>query len=837
MATITKTIGSTSTIDTETPSTCSGSDPYTVTFVTDPTGVEVGDKAYITDESSYYDTFIYNVTGISGSSYTLEYVSGGYGAESPCSLYNAWFEQAPAVFKRGYDYESPRDWVADFSNSSVYSSGDDAVGEIQVNEKYDQGISSTTSGAIALNSARLTVHSSVRHDGTAGSGAGFKYTSQSSSGGGASLGQVVSLQSDNFTLEWLEFDGTGAASGAVANAFVTDRGTARNNNTVKNCLMYGLDYKGGGFVSYLIRMTTSTATSDSGHKNYIMNNIVYDNTPSTPSGGDAVGIYAHAGRSVNPIYVYNNTVHDITARTSSHTAYGIKSNAYGVITNNIVTDVSGGSSNDCFVGSGSWHADTDYNLATDSTAPGSNSVNSATLANIYESATGTVNLHLKSGSPAIDAGTDLGTTPTGVNIDIDGRDRDAEGDTWDIGADEYVVNGIEVTPSAASFEAAGVSPTTVLGSIIASPTAATAEADATFSGVSLGSLSITPSAAQAIAEAVDPSVVIPALVVSPTAASATASATLSGASSGSLTISPAAASAVVASVTPSVSLGSVSVTASSAECTSAAVDPTVSLSSVTVAPSAAAFVADAISPTTIAGSLSVTPAAGSVIAVAVDPTVVIPSTAITPAAAALTATASGTAVQGSLSLTPSASSAVATAVTPTVVKGSVTIAPNAAAATTSTRISGMILGSLTVVIPTSAEAVYAATDPTVLFGGTSVTPGIASFVATASATASEDSLTITPAASVVVTDVTNPTILAGVTATPAAAQVDLSCPPITLIITFDSASLGYWIDGRPDYKVGGNADFVIEGNADYETDGLCDYSVGGRPDYEIGDLL
>jgi hypothetical protein len=54
---------------------------------------------------------------------------------------------------------------------------------------------------------------------------------------------------------------------------------------------------------------------------------------------------------------------------------------------------------------------------------------------------GSEDLHLKAGADCIDAGTDLGTTPTGVNYDIDNRDRDAEGDTWDIGADEYVAIG------------------------------------------------------------------------------------------------------------------------------------------------------------------------------------------------------------------------------------------------------------------------------------------------------------------------------------------------------------------------------------------------------------
>ena len=60
---------------------------------------------------------------------------------------------------------------------------------------------------------------------------------------------------------------------------------------------------------------------------------------------------------------------------------------------------------------------------------------------------GSEDLHLKAGADAIDAGTDLGTTPTGVNYDIDGRDRDAEGDVWDIGADEYVAVGGAIAPT------------------------------------------------------------------------------------------------------------------------------------------------------------------------------------------------------------------------------------------------------------------------------------------------------------------------------------------------------------------------------------------------------
>ena len=50
---------------------------------------------------------------------------------------------------------------------------------------------------------------------------------------------------------------------------------------------------------------------------------------------------------------------------------------------------------------------------------------------------GTEDLHITEDSVCVDAGTDLGTTG-GVQTDINGRDRDSNGDTWDIGAHEFV---------------------------------------------------------------------------------------------------------------------------------------------------------------------------------------------------------------------------------------------------------------------------------------------------------------------------------------------------------------------------------------------------------------
>jgi len=74
---------------------------------------------------------------------------------------------------------------------------------------------------------------------------------------------------------------------------------------------------------------------------------------------------------------------------------------------------------------------------TMTTSATSDATGSAGLINLTETDqfVSTADSHIKSGSDLIDTGTDLGAT---FNIDIDGRDRDAEGDTWDVGCHELV---------------------------------------------------------------------------------------------------------------------------------------------------------------------------------------------------------------------------------------------------------------------------------------------------------------------------------------------------------------------------------------------------------------
>lgn len=85
----------------------------------------------------------------------------------------------------------------------------------------------------------------------------------------------------------------------------------------------------------------------------------------------------------------------------------------------------------------------DQNVSCDATAcdsggtPSTDCIESQTAANLFEDPTGH-DYTPKLGSALIDFGNDYATTPTGVNVDLKGRDRDAQGDTWDVGAIEYV---------------------------------------------------------------------------------------------------------------------------------------------------------------------------------------------------------------------------------------------------------------------------------------------------------------------------------------------------------------------------------------------------------------
>jgi len=881
---VVKTIGSDDTKGTASPSSSTGSSPYVVGFGTAVTGVSIGDKVTFEDYSmGMGEAYVYSVAAVnSTTSFDLNFVSGGsQGDVTPYgNLYAEDFSQAPGVFKTQYDYTSPRAWTADLDDASVYSTGDDAVGQIVVNEKYDEAIGFVNGSVVTLNSVKLTVASNVRHNGTADTGAGLKYTGQSTSGGGANKSQYVDLRNaDNVTLEWLEFDGTGAV-GNVAQAFVSDWGSFTKNNTVRNCLMHGFELITGGAAVNMIRMTTSNYTTDSGDSHYIMNNIIYGNVLSTIAGGDPTGIYADAGRSVNPIYCYNNTVNDLTALSTSNTAIGIKASQYAVIENNIVSDITGSSTSVCFkVTSGSFSASSDYNLSTDTTAPGSNSVTSATLANIYVSNSGTINLHLKAGSPAIDAGYDLGTTPSGVNIDIDGRDRDAEGDTWDIGADQWVLNGQIINPTAAAFVAEVPDPT-VSAELIVSPAAAVFVAAATGATPLFGSVSFTPAVASFVAQCPDPTVTIfqPTVSVTPTAAVIETAATcnvgvdidvtpavatiivvgtFAGAGFTSVTVTPSVASFVADAVNPTASKDSFAYTPAVASFVAAGITPTVTTGSITITPGLASVAAAAVSPTTTLGSIAYTAATASLVAASITPTLVFGSSVATPGAAAIELTASYAGIAlSSISVTPTVARFVAAAITPTVESGSlslgatasfeaeaqsptstyssVTVPPADAGVLVESRFGGIVAGGVIVIPDLRATVVTAVNTPTVAYGSQTVTPLVSSFVSDATfSTVVRGNLTVSPTASIVEISAVSPTIDMGLDITPPVAASVYDVASFTLLVGKLSAYVGYTFSGLVDYEMDGLIDYDQIEPIDYQTTtSPIDYSTDGLLDYE-----
>jgi len=312
------------------------------------------------------------------------------------------------------DYSTVTLWEADLDDSGIYSSGDDAVGELYNDSVFDEVVTINGGGTVGLNSRKLTSPVAERHDGTAGIGARIERV--------VTNAFVMTLSIAPTTIEFIEIL-------AKRNGNYTAHAISRADTgslTVANNILHYDDYG----VSRIGDPTGISQGVASG-THYIMNNLVYDFSDSI--GGR--GIYLHYGTH-EP---YNNTVY------RCYNGFDEGSGSTSVVKNNIAVS----SDNADFQGFES--GDGDYNCDSDSTAMGANSITSS-AANLFTSTVvGSEDLHLKAGADAIDAGTDLGTTPDGVQYDIDGRDRDVQGDVWDMGADELVAAVVADTPITALF--------------------------------------------------------------------------------------------------------------------------------------------------------------------------------------------------------------------------------------------------------------------------------------------------------------------------------------------------------------------------------------------------
>ena len=439
MATTTVSIGSNQNIDTETPSGASGSNPYTVTFGTNPnSNVAVGDIMTMDDSANSGDTIIYLLTGISGSNYTVKWCSGGGSAQSPTDIVDAYGDQEDAVFKRAFSTITLFEAMIDDSSPSYWGSSDDVVGELHADSNFTDNTVNFNEKQ-SLSSVTLSVYEDDRHDGTAESGALWKPTS----GSGHDAG-ILRINIDDMTAEWLDisFDSLDSTNTNKAIVLV---GT-NNNNIIRNNLIHDKNGNPGNNGPFMIHTLAAGASSDS---LYIFNNIIYNIVETNNDSASAININAWAGNA----YIYNNTVYNIQGQGGSKHGIGFRfgnpTSSNTRIKNNIASKCEGGNNRAYWKNSSGSTVDSANNLSDDTTDAAYNAEDMGqnlndssaligkTLAQIdfVSTSAGSEDLHLDTSSVCLEAGVDLGTT-NGVNIDIDGIDRDATGVTWDIGADQ-----------------------------------------------------------------------------------------------------------------------------------------------------------------------------------------------------------------------------------------------------------------------------------------------------------------------------------------------------------------------------------------------------------------
>ncbi len=339
-------------------------------------------------------------------------------------------------------------WEANLDDDPTYDASDIAVGECYDDSVFDELVVINGGGTIGLASVTLSVNSAERHDGTEGTGARIVRTAD---------GIVVKLASAvDMVVDWLEID----SNAQNAKCYELENSDPIETLITKGILHGGLATNNNG--------QTSMKRSGSGVCR-VLNTIIYDWTATAKT--PIFGLDFDSASRVSE--VLNVTIHGTVNTTDTSVAEGIhfRDAANTKIQNTIVTGTSGTTSGIDYEEAAPSNATVDHNIASDTSASGTGSVDSVTVADQYVSTTGgSEDLHTKSGADTIDAGVDLVTTPTSVNIDINGRDRDAEGDTWDIGAHELVSSGIDIEGSlltdADIFFDGLVSPTNMFGSLL-----------------------------------------------------------------------------------------------------------------------------------------------------------------------------------------------------------------------------------------------------------------------------------------------------------------------------------------------------------------------------------
>jgi len=203
------------------------------------------------------------------------------------------------------------------------------------------------------------------------------------------------------------------------------------------------------------------SNADGGSITKVWNNIIYD--IGNDSGAAGIRLY-YSNAPVSSLYVYNNTMHNVTKGL-------FRSGNSFVAINNLIS-----STTDPF--DGTFHADSTNNATdgTDTPSGGSNTVTNATI-NFVSTASGTEDFHLaENNSDLLNAGVDLSNDSyIDSLVDIDGAAHNPDDLGWDIGADEVTTKQYRsVGNTSASLSTGG---TVTISSTTRTATFSTVQAD------------------------------------------------------------------------------------------------------------------------------------------------------------------------------------------------------------------------------------------------------------------------------------------------------------------------------------------------------------------------
>lgn len=346
------------------------------------------------------------------------------------------------------DYSTLSSWEAAL-NGAAGGSGNDAVGECYDDSAFSEQliIFDNTPASITLRAA-----TGQGHDGTAGTG--VRNVSNANSETIYIHGdQTVAIVIEDFEQDSNSRENIDSSTGAIH---------VHGNKSVRlqRLLVHGAT--GSAILGVYFRLGSTNGADTE----VLQNSFIYDCTQIyATSSTTGVSLGGVSG----PCNVYNCAIHDIRHNGTTQDCYGItQADATGEKVQNVIcTGTSSGGSGTVldFFDSSPANATWDHNASSDTSASGTGSIDSVVAADEYVSTTGgSEDFHLQETAQCVDAGTNLGSSPTAVNIDIDGETRASD---WDIGADEV--------PTALSFttNAAGTAITCTLDSATYTPTSGT----------------------------------------------------------------------------------------------------------------------------------------------------------------------------------------------------------------------------------------------------------------------------------------------------------------------------------------------------------------------------